>query len=243
MKPTLSYTIWFTQRTGSTLLYLALESTGVAGVPKEWLQHMEPESTGIQEIEQMWNEGTSPNGVFGLKDSMQFVHNDKWIKSFKNTFHLPDNLSRPQVWEVAFPGSKYIFMTRRNKVRLAVSWWRAIVSGEWHRTHGDKPTIEDIADQYSFEAINHLLMESVLREAAIEDFFSEGGISPLTIVYEDFIQNYESTVLKVLTYLGITTEGVQIASPRLDQIADDIAEQWVQRFREERQADWEKRAW
>jgi trehalose 2-sulfotransferase len=243
MKPTLSYTIWFTQRTGSTLLYLALESTGVAGVPKEWLQQMEPEATGIKEIEQMWKEGTSPNGVFGLKDSMQFAHNDKWISSFKKAFRLPDDLSRPQVWEAAFPGSKYIFMTRRNKVRLAVSWWRAIVSGEWHRSHGYKPTVEDISDKYSFDAINHLLMESVLREAAIEEFIAEGGITPLTIVYEDFIQNYEATVLEVLTYLGIQTEGVQVAPPKLDQIADDIAEQWVQRFREERQADWDKRAW
>ena len=86
-------------------------------------------------------------------------------------------------------------------------------------------------------------MESVLREAAIEDFFIEGGISPLTIVYEDFIREYESTVLNVLTYLGISSEGVQIASPKLDQIADDITEQWVQQFREERQSGWEKRAW
>lgn len=37
-KPKLSYTIWFTQRTGSTLLCRALADTGVAGHPAEWLQ-------------------------------------------------------------------------------------------------------------------------------------------------------------------------------------------------------------
>lgn len=37
MRPVLSYTIWFSQRTGSTLLCHALESTGVAGRPGEWL--------------------------------------------------------------------------------------------------------------------------------------------------------------------------------------------------------------
>ena len=37
MKPRLSYTIWFSQRTGSTVLCKALESTGIAGKPNEWL--------------------------------------------------------------------------------------------------------------------------------------------------------------------------------------------------------------
>ncbi|WP_019506605.1 Stf0 family sulfotransferase [Pleurocapsa sp. PCC 7319] len=37
MKPKLSYTIWFSQRTGSTLLCRALQSTGLAGKPSEWL--------------------------------------------------------------------------------------------------------------------------------------------------------------------------------------------------------------
>ena len=39
MVPQLSYTIWFSQRTGSSLLCNALESTGVAGKPNEWLIH------------------------------------------------------------------------------------------------------------------------------------------------------------------------------------------------------------
>jgi len=37
MKPELSYTIWFSQRTGSTLLCKALASTRIAGNPNEWL--------------------------------------------------------------------------------------------------------------------------------------------------------------------------------------------------------------
>ena len=37
MKPELSYTIWFSQRTGSTLLCQALEATGIAARPREWL--------------------------------------------------------------------------------------------------------------------------------------------------------------------------------------------------------------
>jgi LPS sulfotransferase NodH len=241
MKPVLSYTIWFSQRTGSTLLYKALESTEVAGVPAEWLTEPDPSTFGIQDIQQMWQNGTTPNGVFGLKTSS--VKLDEWLQTFQRELHLPEGLSRPRIWEETFPACKHIFMTRRNKVRLAVSWWRAIVSGEWHRVHGTRPHQEEIADKYSFDAINHLLVECTLREAGMEAFFAEERIVPMTIVYEDFIQNYEDTVMQVLNFLNIPTESVQVASPFFDPIADDIAESWVQRFRKERQEGWENIAW
>jgi len=91
--------------------------------------------------------------------------------------------------------------------------------------------------------LNHLLVASTMYEAAIEAFFAEGGIVPLTIVYEDFIRNYEGTVKQVLDFLELETDSVQIAPPFYDQIADDVAESWVQRFRKERQDGWEHVSW
>ena len=240
--PKLSYTIWFSQRTGSTLLNTALASTGVAGDPSEWLhfQHHDPATFELEHLERIWEHGTTPNGVFGIK--LQFEQ--KWVDAFRTMLELPVQASRSEVWSAAFPNcSKHIYMTRRNKVRLAVSWWRAIVSGEWHRKFGEKPQEQDIADQYNYDAINHLILESTMCEAAIEDFFSESNIVPLTIVYEDFIQDYEGTVMKVLEYLDIPAEGVTVGPPAFDKLADDVAEQWVQRYREERQRGWENVRW
>ncbi len=59
------------------------------------------------------------------------------------------------------------------------------------------------------------------------------------MVYEDFIQKYEQTIISILNYLELDTESVTIASPRLAQTADKISEEWVQRFREERQEGWQ----
>lgn len=241
-QPVQSYTIWFSQRTGSTLLNYALGSTGVAGNPSEWLhfQYKNPATLKREDLEQIWKSGTTPNGVFGMKIGFE----QKWIDEFRTLFELPQNASRAEVWSTAFPNcSKHIYMTRRNKVRLAVSWWRAIVSGEWHRNYGEKPQEHDIADKYNYEAINHLIFESTMCEAAMEDFFSESDIIPLTIVYEDFIQDYEGTVMKVLEFLGIPTADIKVAPPALDKLADEVAEQWVQRFREESQKDWENIRW
>ncbi|AZN38278.1 Stf0 family sulfotransferase [Paenibacillus albus] len=241
-QPKRSYTIWFSQRTGSTLLAEALASTGVAGNPAEWLhfEHNDPLKVTREDMEQKWRLGTTPNGVFGIKVGFE----QHWIDAFRSLFELPEHASRAEVWSTAFPNcSKHIYMTRRNKVRLAVSWWRAIVSGEWHRKFGEKPQEHDLADKYNFDAIKHLVFESMLFEAAIEDFLTESNIQPMTIVYEDFVQDYEGTVRRALEFLDIPADHVNIAPPVFDKLADDVAEQWVQRFREESQRGWENVRW
>src|SRR5690606_40803478 len=63
-----------------------------------------------------------------------------------------EETSRPRIWESAFPNHRHVFMTRRNKVRLAVSWWRAIQSGEWHVRTGESREPVDLSNAYSFDA-------------------------------------------------------------------------------------------
>ncbi|HEX2998289.1 MAG TPA: Stf0 family sulfotransferase [Anaerolineales bacterium] len=245
MKPKLSYTIWFTQRTGSQLLCKALEGTGIAGKPNEWLLNLferPPSDVGIQE--QLWEMGNTANGVFGLKYGFNEPHFSRLIEVFRG-FPVcpPGEQNRVRVWEYTFPNHHHIFMTRRNKVRLAVSWWKAAQTQEWHRRAGTVPRPTDLAHAYSFDAIESLFCQCVMREAGIQEFFSEGNIVPLTIVYEDFIQEYEKTVRTVLEFLELDTIGVEIPPPYFAQTADSVSEEWVQRFRQEHQKSWVYRGW
>ncbi len=82
-----------------------------------------------------------------------------------------------------------------------------------------------------------------MREAGIQEFFSEGSVVPLTLVYEDFIQEYEKTLRTVLDFLELDTINLEIPAPVLAPTADDRSEEWVQRFREERQKGWRNRGW
>jgi len=82
-----------------------------------------------------------------------------------------------------------------------------------------------------------------MREAGIQEFFAEGNITPVTIVYEDFILQYEETIRKMLEYFGGDHASVEIPPPPLAQTADVISEEWVQRFRQELQANWDNRGW
>jgi LPS sulfotransferase NodH len=134
-------------------------------------------------------------------------------------------------------------MTRRNKVRLAVSWWKAIQSQEWHLLPGQTHKEIDLSNSYSFDAINHLYNECSMREAGIQEFLAEGRIVPLNIFYEDFIEQYEQTIRNVLDYLGLDASSVSIPAPPLAKTADEVSEEWVQRFRRERQEGWMNLGW
>jgi trehalose 2-sulfotransferase len=246
----LSYTIWFSQRTGSTLLCKALESTGIAGRPAEVLSQEYLSSTPPAEAQQhLWQISSTPNGVCGYKHSFYEPYMGQMIdllRRFPGEQPPGPDAPRAAVWEHAFPNHRHIIMTRRNKVRLAVSWWKAIQSEEWHRAstaQGAPAQRPDLADAYHFDAINQLLAESSLREAGIQEFFSEAGIVPLTVVYEDFILDYENTVRGILRFLGLDDSGVTVAPPYFSRLADDVSEAWAQRFRQERQRDWTNRGW
>jgi len=250
MKPQLSYTIWFSQRTGSTLLCKAIESTRIAGKPREWFnckpdlltEFHQPNLADLQEY--LWKLGSTDNGVFGINHSYYEPHFSQLTETLRKFPACPPTAtSRTAVWENVFPNHRHIFMTRRNKIRLAVSWWRAIQSEEWHLSTAENRKPFDLSNAYSFDAINHLYNECSMREAGIQEFFTEGGITPLNIFYEDFIHNYERTIRTILDYLELDSRSVSIAPPALTKLADAVSEEWTQRFRKERQNGWTNRGW
>ena len=246
IKPKLSYTIWFSQRTGSTLLCRALQSLGIAGKPSEWLYASDlleeyQLDSHAQLQQKLWQLGTTPNGIFGLKMGACQPYFSKIIDTVKQFPGCnPKSNNRVDIWHNAFPNCKHIYMTRRNKIRLAVSWWKAIQSAEWHRETGQLPVAADLKDKYSYDAIAHLFAECSMREAAIQEFFAEGSIVPLNIVYEDFILAYEPTIKNILSYLELPdVKNISIPPPPLQKLADEVSEEWVQTFRQERQQGWQ----
>jgi LPS sulfotransferase NodH len=249
VQPVLSYTIWFSQRTGSTLLCNALQRTGIAGRPGELLLAADLPAlykrhgarTPKELRARIWEAATTPNGVLGLKYGIYEPYFGALLDEFRQL--EGHDGTRPGIWENTFPNSRHIFMTRRNKVRLAVSWWKAIQSKEWHRLHGTSPRDADIAELYDFSAIDRLLAESVLREAATQEFFAENEIEPLTIAYEDFVGRYEATVRQIVRWLGLPASAAAVAPPAYERLADAVSEDWVQRFRREKQARWNARGW
>lgn len=254
MKPKISYTIWFSQRNGSTLLCEGLKSTGIAGKPAELLElppdtslldyYQVPHYAALQD--KLWQLGITPNGVFGIKANAPRKEKDPITEQLARIPGLEEAAPiHYAVWENAFPNVKHIFLTRRNKIRQAVSWWKAIVTQQWHLGKGEhRNTNNKQLDQhYNFEAIRHLLLEISLRESKIQAFLEEGNIVPLTLVYEDFIKQYQQTIHQVIAFLGIAQTEYSINEPHYEQLADELSDEWVERFRADLQKDWKNVIW
>ncbi len=251
MSPKISYWIWFTPRTGSTLLCKGLESTGVAGKPGEFFDL--PEENSLSNYhhvntyealwEKLWRESVTPNGILGVKYSLYRSSYDKLAGEIISLRNLTGITPLDwQVWSDLFPDCRHIFLSRRNKVRLAVSWWKAIQDNQWHRKKEKVPKYgpDFYEGKYNFNALLHLLKESNLREAATQEFFDYNGIQPLTIIYEDFVCHYKETITSILRHLGLQDEAVSIAPKFYAPTADAVTEEWVQRFRGDLQKGWEK---
>jgi len=256
MKPSKYYTIWFSQRNGSTLLCKALEMTNVLGKPSE-LFTIEPNETLLAKHnaenyqilqEKIYDLGSSTNGVFGIKLNAPQKENDPVInelKLFPNAAPKSQLTSNFEVWERVFPNCKHIFLTRQNKVKQSISWWKAIMTNEWHRKAGEQTQVSDpkLADKYNFDAIKHLLIETTIRESKIQAFLEEGKSSSLTIVYEDFKDDYCGTIKQIGEYIGVDIDDTRLSLPYFSKLADEISDEWIERFRIELQKDWSNKIW
>ena len=200
----------------------------------------------------LWRSGSSPNGVFGMKFSL---YHGVWLQVVREIHDLKQRDLPPSpyegqfLWEI-FPHCQHIYLTRRNKIRQAVSWWKAIKKGIWHTKKGE---VQDEAAfyqvNYDFNALSYLLTEITVRECAIEDFFRQNGIRPLSLVYEDLVQDASGMLASMANFLDLSIENEDevflsaISKQPLRKTSNSKDEQWIQRFREELQADWSKRIW
>ena len=130
-------------------------------------------------------------------------------------------------------------MTRHDEVALAVSWWKMISGGQGHLGSDGSPlpwqesvptAPADLADAYDFAAIRALVDEQAHREAGLRELLEILGVTPLMIVYEDFIRGYEQTVRRVLDYLGLGNAVQDIPPPLLARTSDQVDEEWVKRY-------------
>lgn len=83
-----------------------------------------------------------------------------------------------------------------------------------------------------------------MREAAWQAWFSEWGVIPLTLIYEDFVEDHRGTIAKVLDFLQIDDAYTfrEEAITLLKQ-GDALSEEWVQWYQSEKQQDWNNKVW
>lgn len=230
-----SYLILGTARSGSTLLCQALAGTGLAGDPKEyfgakmasWMTRWDARDP-VAYAARLARERATPNGVFGAKLLWRhLLHLEKYARQFPAYADLSD----AELVDRLLPGVRWVWITRDDKVRQAVSYWKARESGVWGQS-GSRRTIAVKEPEFDEAGIARLL-ETVLREEeAIGRFFAEHGIAPCRVVYETLAADYEPTTRTLLACLGIPVPAdLTIADPRTKKLADGSSDAWAERFR------------
>ena len=202
MKPSTSYLVCASQRSGTTLLCRALADTGVAGRPDEYFlavderDHAEwrgwehgPFGRAHQArdrehyLDIVSDLGSTPNGVFGAK---LMWNNLPWATAKFQEMPRFSGLDRADVLHAAFPNLHVVHMTRRDRVRQAVSWARMAQDGVWV-VSDDEPARTSATPRYDFDLISDLEALIVEGEQGWRDLFDELGLVPYEVGYEDVV--------------------------------------------------------
>jgi trehalose 2-sulfotransferase len=179
-------------------------------------------------------EGTTPNGVFGAK--LMWSYFNDFMALMRGIPRL-GGMGDGSLLNAAFPELRYVFVSRSDKVRQAVSMWRALQTWVWRQEGDGAPAAAPPERRavYSFDAIDHLLEQLRRQEDAWRGFFFRIGQRPLPVYYEDIAGDLEGTVAHVLDELQIERprRGALLAGQSMRRQSDDLSESWVQSYLED----------
>ena len=180
-------------------------------------------------VEEALREGTTENGVLGTK--IMWAYFRDFVRLARRTRGLVD------VPPCGVPGAvlpnlrRFVWIQRRDTTRQAVSLWKALQTQQWRRDSD-----EDVGGQglrFNFAAVNHLKLRIDEHNAAWQDFFDGCGKEPVRVVYEDLVEDYEGTVLRLLDELGVQVpQNFAVEKPRMRRQADELSEEWVRLYDE-----------
>ena len=110
-------------------------------------------------------EGTTPNGVFGAKLMWGYLGDfADLLRGIEGNAGLPI----PALLDRSFPDLRYVQITRRDKVRQAVSLWKAVQTQAWRAGAGGGERVEPV---FSFRAINFLVRQLTAHDASWDAYF------------------------------------------------------------------------
>lgn len=223
------------QRSGSSLFCEALGNTGYAGIPSEYFLELEEgdlaRNNGIRTRQEYLNlvraSGTTPNGVFGIK--LMWNYFGKTIDKLKEIEEF-ENQKPHAIMEDLFPNPRYVWVVRENRVAQAVSWAIAAQTGKYSSPQKAK---SDKESRFDFEYIDNLYRLIEESEAGWQNYFQQARIEPITIVYEEFVRDYEGTALRTLNSLGINIpENIKFGKKDLKKQANRINEEWIEKYKQ-----------
>ena len=219
--PHTCYLIAASPRSGSQLLGAVLTGTDLAGCPDEHFNpwHMGDATDffpdhllyGPEHIQHLIKASSTSNGVFGTKAHFLQVTNFVGLDRLESLYPTP---------------LKYISLTRRDVTRQGISLARAAQTNAYNSEM--HPAHEPV---YNFYQIVQCLREVRVQAKGWATYFQQRGITPLQIVYEDFVTDQQGTLRCIFEFLNIALPAAfQVPVTHLKRQADSLSDVWVEKF-------------
>ena len=236
-----AYIICTTPRSGSNLLTFSLEDQGL-GRPNEYFNpnrtdinrylqdHLQKEIphthdylhnlenlTSLQQIIQ--HNRCCKHGIFGAKLFAQDINCEERIfQSFQENMLVP---------------TKYIFLSRKDIVRQAISFHFANETKQWYSSTKAHRQIEHVP--YNYILLKAYLMHFKIAQAFWKTQFPVETENVLILDYADLANNFKTTIQRVNTFLG--QKNIAVPVPPIQKQSDPLKELFRKRFIAELRAD------
>jgi LPS sulfotransferase NodH len=244
ISPTATYIICTNPRSGSWLLSEGLASTSLAGNPREWFNTVEE-----QQHRARWRmdnsidlsyaaylglaraASTTSNGMSGIKlHYYQFAELPKKMGAIESL----RGLTAAQLMSTVFPNARYLWLTRDDKVRQAISFLLASSTDEWWTIEGatSKKSEDSTGDpKFDPHAIARLEQAFVENDSKWQVFFQQDNIVPFVVHYEDLVADYRGTIVSILNWLAVpNVDALDVPPTRLKRQSNARNEEWLRHY-------------
>ena len=238
-------------RSGSTLLGEAMTFAGGLGCPLEYFHEgfrptmasrwRAPDMHAL--VSAVWRHRTDPNGILSVKlfwrDLIQLALALEPSRFADVAGLAPSVMSADTYRSLAalmaacFPNAEFVYLSRLDRVRQAVSGFTAMQTGRWRNIPG-LPERDGYPTRasYEFDGIAALANHAEACHRHWANLFSASQISPLTLNYEELARDYAGVTRRVLDALG---SAAPAPAPRMLRQVDSAQEALVLRYLRERQ--------
>ncbi|HUN22194.1 MAG TPA: Stf0 family sulfotransferase [Anaerolineales bacterium] len=236
-----------TGRSGSSFFIDLMYNTGYLGYPKEYFgnqrriirQEETKTKTFSDYLDFLNTNALTENKIFSSKlfpDDLQDIKENLLNAGFSQW----NNTSDFQILEQFSPKVYFIWLTRRNKIKQALSLYRSFATNQWRYTETSKEKKQ--ADAPSFSDIAYYIQYVVSLDALWSDFFKQNNLLPLVLVYEDILLNPRLALENVFNFTEVALPENLTVKTEHRKLGDDKNELWYENYLENfRQLERQKR--
>lgn len=230
-----------TQRCGSTMILEDLRNSRVFGVPEEYFIPWYGEITNVSDsLKSIISRATGPNGISSVKvmaDQLKFIdHKLPSIDVSKEHSFFP-NFAR------FFKEASWVYVKRNDVLRQAISRHMATETRINHATSTENDchfagnllknynTDYNKDARYDFGKIKSHCTNIVIENISWENFFRVNKISPLVLIYEEYILNSKFEHLSAISELiNVNFDFNKTPRRKMVKLSNSLNEDWYFRF-------------